>query len=116
MARAQATQEKVVALMQLAEANKRSKARPAPATAAKQPGASGWRVRSVRPVLVLATRVSMRAATRVAGSLCSRPACTAADAALGHRLWLFALCPRQACPARAFMLGWAYRVLAFKSP
>ena len=34
-----------MALMQLAEANKRSKARPAPAAAAKQPGASGWRVR-----------------------------------------------------------------------
>ena len=53
-ARAQATQEKVVALMQLAEANKRPKARTAPA-AAKQPGASGWRVRFLGVARVLAT-------------------------------------------------------------
>ena len=39
----QATQQKVGALMQLAEANKRAKARPLP-VASKQPGASGWRV------------------------------------------------------------------------
>jgi len=46
-ARAQATQEKVGALMQLAEANKRAKGRASPA-AAKQPGGSGWRVRGAR--------------------------------------------------------------------
>lgn len=61
-----------MALMQLAEANKRSKARPAPASAAKQPGASGWRVRSLRPVVVLATCRSVQlAGVRVKHTPCS---------------------------------------------
>ncbi len=50
MRRTQATQEKVGALMQLAEANKRAKGRASPA-AAKQPGGSGWRVRGTRALL-----------------------------------------------------------------
>ena len=93
--------------MQLAEANKRSKARPAPATAAKQPGASGWRVRLLHPVFLLATSAPVRAATSAAGSPRSRTACTAANAARGYLVWLSLASFRQACPA------WAPEILLF---
>ena len=72
-ARTQATQEKVGALMQLAEANKRAKGRASPA-AAKQPGGSGWRVRGTRALRP--ARATVQSALRTAAcTLAARPLC-----------------------------------------
>jgi len=64
MRRTQATQEKVGALMQLAEANKRAKGRASPA-AAKQPGGSGG-TRALRPARATVQPALRTAACRLA--------------------------------------------------